>query len=161
MAAPGHVTTARGEVLDMEELKRKANARPLTAEQKAAMKDEVKPKKRPRKAINVRGNMPARGEEAPPMAEKRKKVAEAPAPEHKEFDKNPEGKSIADFTGIRIEEAKTLKGKVDDPVAHADGKLTDIMGELEANTPHSRDAADIVDQEDAEEAKKTTRTRKK
>lgn len=164
MSAPGHVTTARGEVLDMEELKRKANQKPLSAEQKAAMKDEVKPQKRVRKAINVRGNMPMRGEEKAPVAEK-PKAAHAPvaAPEPKPHDKNPEGKSIADFTGIKVDKPVKLKGKVEDPVAAADDALGDIMGELEQNTPHSRDAADLVEKEDADgqTATKTKRPAKK
>lgn len=163
MSAPGHVTTARGEVLDMEELKRKANQKPLSAEQKAAMKDEVKPQKRVRKAINVRGNMPMRGEEKAPVAEKPKAapapVAAAP-PVH---DKNPEGKSVADFTGITVDKPVRLKGKVEDPIATADNALGDIMDELEQNTPHSRDAADIVEKEDADgqTAAKTKRPAKK
>ena len=161
MAAPGQVTTARGDVINMDELKRRQTQRPLTAEEKAAMKDEVKPRKRPKKAINVRGNMPKRGEaEAPTSKTKR---APAPAPvEEKEFDKNPDGKTVADYTGIKVDKPVRLKGKVENPVEEADNTLNDIMGELEANTPHSRDAADVVEkEEEAEEKKPARRTTKK
>ena len=165
MAAPGQVTTARGDVINMDELKRNANKRPLTAEEKAAMKDEVKPRKRPKKAINVRGNMPSRGEAALDHQDRRghAKMQEetAPVEEEKEFDKNPEGKSVADFTGIKVDKPTRLKGKVENPVEEADNTLNDIMGELEANTPHSRDAADVVDKEEADEKKTTRRTTKK
>lgn len=160
MAGAGHVTTARGESLDIEDLKRKANKRPMTAAEKAAMKDEIKPRKKPRIPINVRGNMPRRGEEVIPEGKKRPSLNE-PLPMDTSMSPNkanPEGKSVADLTGMRLEKPKTLKGKVEDPTAHADGALGDIMQELETNAPHSREAAEVAEKEEAgETAKKTPR----
>ena len=159
MAAPGQVTTARGEVINMDELKRNANKRPMTAEEKAAMKDEVKPRKRPKKAINVRGNMPVKGEAKAPEPKPKKEPKPAPV-EEKEFDKNPDGKTVADYTGIKVDKPVRLKGKVENPVEEADNTLNDIMGELEANTPHSRDAAEVVEKEEEAEEKKPTRRKR-
>ncbi len=167
MAGAGHVTTARGEVLDIEKLKRDANKRPLTPAEKAAMKDEIKPRKKPRVPINVRGNMPRRGEEAAPVFKKKPNLNEPlPMDTSKSPNKeNPEGKTVADLTGIKVEKAKKLNGPVEDIQQHTEGALGDIIQDLETNAPHSREAADVVETErspdEMEEAATKKRTTRK
>lgn len=149
MAGAGHVTTARGDALDMEDLKRRANKRPMSPVEKAAMKDEIPVKKKPRIPINVRGNMPRSGEETKPEFKKK------PTPTEPMFmdtslspnKANPDGKTVADLTGIKIDRPKNLEGPVEDIQEHADSALGDIMQELETNAPHSRAAADAVERE--------------
>lgn len=165
MAGSGHVTTARGEVLDIEDLKRRANKRPLTAAEKAAMKDEIPVRKRPRVPINVRGNMPRAGEEQAPEF---KPTPNEPLPmdtRNSPGKSNPEGKTMAELTGMTLKDAKTLKGPVEDLEDHGQNALGDIMQELETNAPHSRKAADEVEKEktpdEMEEAAKKRGSRRK
>ena len=165
MAGAGHVTTARGQVLDIEKLKRDANKRPLTPAEKVAMKDEIPVRKRPRVPINVRGNMPRAGEERAPEFKPTPNEPMNPSTKKSPNKTNPEGKTIADLTGIKLEDPKSLKGPVEDPVGHAQGALGDIMQELETKAPHSREAADIVESEktpdEMEAAAKKRGTRRK
>lgn len=149
MAGAGHVTTARGDSLDMEDLKRKANKRPLTTAEKAAMKDEIPVKKKPRVPINVRGNMPRSGVEKAPEFKKKPTPNEPLLMDTSKSPgkANPEGLSMSDLTGIKVDKPKKLEGPVEDIQEHADGALGDIMQELETNAPHARDAAEVAETE--------------
>lgn len=158
MSGPGYVTTARGESLNMDQLIREQTRRPLTDAEKASLKSEIKPTKRPRNPINVRGHMPSSGQEKVPDVQHSAKKPRSP--EHPtRSDSRPGGdvKTIADFTGIKVKKPVRLKEKPENAEKASQEILGDIMDELEANAPHSREAVEQVEKEEASENPKATR----
>ena len=152
--AQGHVMTARGEVLNLDALIAKANAKMVKMPG-----SEIKKKKiSKRKPLNVRGYSPVSGEaKVPQMPEnvrheienrERQRVAAARAQQHKEMASsyNNEGTavSIADVTGLKMKvtEAAVLRQKarkqagVVAPEASGEA-LNEILQELSSDNRHS------------------------
>ncbi len=129
----GWVTTARGKELNLDELIAKAK-KPINA---GDLKNTVPQAPAPaRTAVNVRGFTPSAGT-AP------KTVAVAAAPEAPKVEsKAPpsaytggEATSVADMTGIKVNQVKYLKDKKPkDPQAVAHAALGEVLGELQAIT---------------------------
>lgn len=162
----GYVTTARGEVLNMDELRDKANL-PIA---KAKQTKTTVPKRdyRVRKPINIRGFQPGVGEhKIQEMPEDVAKTVSRLNPEEMpvktSYTETGEAESLADVTGVKVkatpEAIQRAKARADGnsaPEDVASDALTDILGDLEAANPNAQAAAD------AEEAapKKRTRSRK-
>ena len=165
----GWVTTARGESLNMDELKDKANL-PIA---KAKQTKTTVPKHdyRVRKPINIRGFQPGIGEHK--VQDMPDGVADTVArlnpdemPVKTSFTESGKAESLADVTGVKVKPTKEAieRAKARASGEHADSApvdvaseaLTDILGDLEAANPNAQAAAD------AEEAtpKKRTRSRK-
>ena len=154
MAGPGHVTTARGDSLNFDDLVAKSK-RPIgLKEEKSTIKKKPDPSRR--KQLNVRGFRPAQGESKLPEATAvPEQVAEQKAP-ISAYNDGKEADSLADVTGIKVKKKATTK-KPDKPaVEAASDALGDILGDIEASNPNSVAAADEVEKE---EVKKTTRRR--
>jgi hypothetical protein len=165
----GYVTTARGEVLNMDALKDAANLPLAKAKQ---TKTEV-PKRdyRVRQPINVRGHQPVAGEhqiqDMPDgVAATVARLNPEEMPVKTSYTESGEATSLADVTGVKIKPSKEAikrakKRAGNEPVGVpiedvAGAALTDILGDLEAANPNAQAAAD------AEEAtpQKRTRSRK-
>ena len=152
--AQGHVMTARGDVLNLDELKAKANAKMVKMPG-----SEIKKKKiSKRKPLNVRGYAPVSGEaKVPQMPEnvrqeienrERQRVAAVRAQQHKEMASsyNDDGTvaSMADITGLKMEvtEAAVFREKarkqagVVAPEASSEA-LNEILHELNSDNRHS------------------------
>lgn len=169
MSGQGMVTTARGEILNLDNLIEQAK-RPIGVKDQASEKQKrVVPQKR---NLNVRAFAPTLGEtEVPEVPEEvqealRKKNEAEDSHSTKSipssFRRHEDGRaqSIADLTGIRIEEVKHLKpkdmaGKSKEEVKNE--VLGEILTGLEKDNPNAEKAA-----KDAEEQqKKTKRTARK
>lgn len=169
--AQGHVTTARGESLNLDALKDAANLPIAKAKQ---TKTEV-PKRdySARKPINVRGFQPGAGEHQ--VQEMPEGVADTVArlnPDEKpmktSFTEDGEAKSVADVTGIKVkaspEAISRAKARAQDngdvaPEEVATAALGDILGDLEKANPNAQAAAEAEAEENA--APKKTRSRSK
>lgn len=113
MSGSGYVTSARGEVINMDELKNKANMPLAKSKQKNST---VKPKVKPRKALNVRGHVPAQGEHVmAPMSQEVKQrveyiessdgsktVAHDTIPPASTTTESGVAETLADVTGIKL-----------------------------------------------------------
>lgn len=154
MAGPGHVTTARGDSLNIDDLIAKAR-RPIgLKEEKSTIKKKANPSKR--KQLNVRGFRPAQGESTPPEAATQEQPEQKKVPVSA-YNDGEEASSLADVTGIKVEKKATTR-KPDKPAAEAaSDALGDILGTLEGTAPNSVAAAEEVEKEEA--AKPTTRKR--
>ena len=152
MAGPGHVTTARGDSLNIDDLIAKSK-RPIgLKEDKSTIKKKTKPGSR--KQLNVRGFRPAQGEAKPPESEIQEQPEQKKVPVSA-FNDGKDARSVADMTGIKVEKKATTK-KPDKPAAEAaSDALGDILGTLEETAPNSVAAAEEVEKEE----KKTTRRR--
>lgn len=152
--AQGHVMTARGEVLNLDELIAKANAKMVKMPA-----SEVKKKKiSKRKPLNVRGYAPVSGEaKVPQMPEnvkqeienrERHRVAAVRAQQHREmassFNDAGTAESMADITGLKMEvtQAAVLREKtrresgIVAPEASSEA-LNEILSELASDNRHS------------------------
>ena len=152
--AQGHVMTARGEVLNLDGLIAKANAKMVKMPA-----SEIKKKKiSKRKPLNVRGYAPVSGEaKVPQMPEnvrqeienrEQHRIAAVRAQQHKEMASsyNTEGTavSMSDITGLKmkITEAAVLRQKsrsqagIVAPEASSEA-LNEILHELSSDNRHS------------------------
>lgn len=157
MSGPGYVTTARGEILNMDQLIREQTKRPLTKAERDSLKSEIKPTKRPRTPINVRGHMPLSGAEKAPQVQP---AAAKAVPEHPTMSSSGSSetdKTLADFTSIKVDKPMRLKEKPESAGQASQEILSDIMKELEANAPHSREAAEQIEKEEYEEKQSASR----
>ena len=159
----GHVTTARGEVINMDALKDAANVPIAKAKQKGT---EVPKRTYPRKAINIRGNMPAQGEHKPNLeAVEPARIDPEEIPQRSAVSETGEVEKLADITGVKVkpttgavERAKARASNPEapeTPEAVANEALGDILGDLEAANPNAQAAADAEEKE----TKKPTRSR--
>jgi len=152
--AKGHVMTARGEMLNLDELMAKANS---TMVKMPA--SEIKKKKiSKRKPLNVRGYSPVSGEaKVPQMPEnvrqevenrERQRVDAVRTQQHKEMASsyNDGGKAVtmADITGLKMkvteaamtkEKARRNTGAV--PSEASNEALNEILQELSSDNRHS------------------------
>jgi hypothetical protein len=144
---PGHVITGSGELLNMDELIAKAS-RPIKG--KHDQKDKIIKREPPRVPLNVRGFRPdgagmvrvISGKDAPqPTAQ-----AEPVAPKAKEELAPPssyaggEARSLADLTGVKLDEPRRLKSKPKDAKAESAKVLGEILNQTaEATVERSRD----------------------
>lgn len=156
----GWVTTARGEALNIDELKDKANLPIAKAKQ---TKTEVPSRDyRNRKPINVRGFQPgAGGHKAQEMPEGVADTVAKLHPDEKPVD--DDATTLADVTGIKVKPSKAAveraKARANDDTAPEEAAaeaLTEILGDLENANPNAQAAA-----EEAEAAPKKTRSRSK
>lgn len=121
--AHGTVITAKGKRMDFADLVRKSR-KPIST---GDMKDTVVRQQPPTKELRARGHLPSHAgvakpvttEPVPPAPEK----AAAPAPQARQFDE----KSLADYTEIKIDEAKHMKGKPDDALQSSNEALEEIL----------------------------------
>lgn len=158
----GFVTTARGEVLNMDALKDAANLPLVKAKQ---TKTTVPKRTYPRPPINIRGNMPAQGDHKPELEEietKTRRIDPETIPQVSAVNDTGVVETSADITGVKvkptagaIERAKERSrgGDVPPPEEVANEALGDILGDLKAANPNAEKAAK------ADEAPKTTRSR--
>ena len=158
MTGKGWVTSARGQEINMDDLKMQAE-RPIGFKE---AKSEVKPKAplSKRTPVNIRGFVPAPGEakvpEMPPeisgMLEIRKdrKIPVRPS----------KVQSMADITRIKVSDAKFIKGKSENGArAASEDVLSNIMGDLNQDAPILVKAAE--DDERASKKVSTKKTKKK
>lgn len=133
---PGHVMTARGYLLNMDQLRVKSR-RPLI--DNVDHKDKVQPQKRPVKQLNMRGFMPSSEGVAPPAFSYQAR-AQPVLPRVVE----PDSTSLADLTGVTVDSPRHLREKPANSVEAADSTLREIMGELDQfrnrETPSDDDA---------------------
>jgi hypothetical protein len=148
----GHVTTARGDILDMDALKNAANMPIVKAKQ---TKTEVPKRVYDRKPVNLRGFQPGQGAHVPAL--------EAGVVQHIEPDEQPmvisttaSGivETLADVTGVKVKPTKEALDRAKARAA-ADGMvppedvavaaLGDILGDLEKANPNAQTAADEAD----------------
>jgi len=114
-----NVVTARGLVLNFEELVMKAR-KPQQAN--ANLKDTVTPQKLPTRQINIAGFVPdSSGVAKPPQPSV---VAPASAPERPL-------PSMADLTGITVDTPTRFKEKPADPTGAAHETLQEIISDLD------------------------------
>jgi hypothetical protein len=111
------VMSSRGELVNMDEIVDKGT-RPLNYKEPVS---EITPMEAPKAstAINMRGFMPAQSSIAPPEQTKITPVAEA-TPVVDEVARK-DTRSMADMTGLRIKEAKSIKLKPGQKPARGDG----------------------------------------
>ena len=178
----GHVTSARGESLNMDELKMKAKLPLALAKQKAQGNTEVKKKVVPRKPLNVRGHMPAQGEhKMADMPEEVKEtiqyiedsagegtgrtVAHDTIPPVAATAEGGTAENLADVTGVKvkaspeaIERQKARMGIEDEAPAEAASNeaLSEIMDDLKGGTETAAEA-----ETEEEKPARTRRTRAK
>lgn len=133
MSNKGLVVTARGEVMNLDQLIMKAS-RPLKAEDKTATTTprELPQKKAP---LNIRGFVPPTDGKAPELTEEVKRAMEDKAPVSP-FDPPP-GLTQADLTGVRVERAVYLKQKAQEITPGTDMRnyaetvaLNEIVGQM-------------------------------
>lgn len=167
----GYVTTARGEVLDMDGLKMKATLPIAEAKQPGRTVNKKTVSKR--KPLNVRGFIPARGEaEVPEMPEAIQAAVQGDMTEVKKTKVvhragvTAEGHStLAEITGIRADKpSEATKAKIKAAMdsgaerpaeAASEGALGEILSDLGDSNPNAVKAAE------SEQTKPTRRTRKK
>jgi len=158
----GFVTTARGEILNMDQLKTQAN-QPLIKKRERGT--TVKKSVPPRKPINVRGYQPQAGEAQTPevsdeileaMESRKEKTPSRTI--RASFPEDGEAKNLADVTGIRVNKPSAatkakVKAALDNnqrPAEASTKALDEILGDLEETNPKVVKAAE-------EEAKTTVR----
>ena len=154
----GSVTTARGELLDLDGLKAQATLPLVKAKQtKTQVKKHVFSKRKP---LNVRGFQPAQGDHVP--HQEPAVVVPDELPQRSSFSESGEVQTSADITGVKvkvtkgaIERAKARAGITEDgeaveAAAASEEALGEILGGLAAANPNAQVAAE-------EEEKKTTR----
>jgi len=152
------LTTARGELLDMDALKAQATLPLVKAKQ---TKTQVKKKTfSKRKPLNVRGFQPAQGEHVP--VQEPVKIISDKIPHKSSFSDTGEALTQADITGVKVkvtkgavERARARAGIMEDgnameAAAASEEALGEILGDLEAANPNAQKVADV-------EEKKTTR----
>lgn len=168
MSGQGMVTTARGEILNLDNLIEQSK-RPIGVKDRASEKEKrVVPKKR---NLNIRAFAPSHGEANVPevpeeVQEELRKKAEAQAartgkPIPSAFRRHEDGQaqSMADLTGIRVDEPRYLKkddleGKSTDEVKNE--VLGEILTGLEEGNPNAEKAAKEAEERKGQQ-KRTTR----
>lgn len=167
--AQGQVTTARGEVLDMDALKDAANLPLVKAKQ---TKTTVPPRDyKKRQPINVRGFKPAQGEHVPNL-EAAERIDPEEQPQKSAVAESGEVETLADITGVKVKPTKEAtaraKARLETGVSTDEattGALSEILSDLETGNPEAIEAAEKAEGEpDVEEVAKTPargrRTRK-
>ena len=154
----GFVTTARGQLLNMDELIAQSK-RPLNFKDK---KSEIKKRDIPNQAAeHAFGFKPETGSAKVISFENAEKVNTE--------QKVNEGETLAELTGITIDKTKHIKVKDGATVKKGDGvnyanneALNDILSDLEQSSPKAQEAAVKDDniEEDAEKQAPKTRTRR-
>lgn len=124
--AKGMVTTARGQVINMDALK-EASSRPLSSPNKHDIKKAKAPKQT--KALNVRGYMPAQGSAKPP--ELPEEIKETLAERKKTDSPVTKTKTMADLTGVRVDKPKRIKSRPENPEQASNEVLSEILNDLE------------------------------
>jgi hypothetical protein len=176
----GYVTTARGEVINIDELKRSASKALNPVVQPGS---EIKRKTvSKRKPLNMRGHVPAQGKAAAPkvpesLARKADEHTNIPNPA---IDNRPvksgyaedgEARTLADLTGVKVDQREYVKrkggqvqrGPVDQLEQQANEALGDILQDLAEANPN-REVMEEVERREAAAVTKATRkkaTRKK
>lgn len=158
MTGKGWVTTARGQALNMDDLKMQAE-RPIGFKD---AKSEVKPKKLPKRIpINVRGFLPAQGEaKVPEMPEKVAGVIEArKGKKTARVSVRPaQAESLADITRIKVDKAKFIKEAPKDGArAASEDVLANIMDDLNQDAPKLQKAAETEESVSKKAPKKTSK----
>lgn len=160
----GMVTTARGEILNIDELKMKATL-PIAKEKQPGNKVNKRNVSK-RKPLNVRGFQPGAGEASvPALSEEVQATLDAQTKKKSQtirasYAADGEAKTLADITGIRVDKpSEATKAKVkaalesdQRPAEVATEALSEILSGLDDSNPNA------VSEADAEE-KKTTRRR--
>lgn len=131
----GYVTTARGEVINMDALKESATS-PLVKQPKSEIQKKKVSRRRP---LNIRGYKPTAGSATVPEMpdEVREALAhkEGKKPERKatpsSFSESGKVESMADITGLKIKEPKHLKEKPKDAAQASSEALGEILTELQ------------------------------
>ena len=168
MAGPGFYTTARGEVINMDDLQQKAK-QPLV--QKAQPKSTVKKRDyNERKPLNVRGFQPAQGvaklqtmpDDVAKEVEKSRIIPEE-QPQPSSFNESGEVETLEDMTGVKVratpEAVARAKARIEKDIGveeASQASLNEILGDLKESNPNAEAAADVAE---AEEKKKSTTTR--
>lgn len=166
----GFVTTARGEILNMDQLKTQAT---MPIAEKKQPGREIKRKAEPkRKPLNVRGYLPQVGEaKAPELSDEvrtameSKKVKPTSSTIRASFADDGEAKSLADVTGIKVDKPSAatkqkVKAALENekrPAEAASETLGDILSELEETNPKAVEAAD---EEEKVDTVRRTRSKK-
>lgn len=170
----GFVTTARGEVLNMDQLKTLATM-PI-AEKKQPGRTVEKKTYSKRQPLNVRGYVPQQGEAKIPelsdevksaLSSKNKKISSKTIPAS--YSTTGTAESLADLTGIRVNKpSQATKEKVKQameneqrPAEVASEALDEILGDLQQNNPEAMKAASEEEKTASEEEKIVRRTRSK
>ena len=150
MAVSGNVTTARGETLNMDELKNKANLPLAKSKQKNST---IKPKVKPKKALNVRGYVPAQGEHVmAPMSkeveqriefiessEGGKTIAHDTIPPIAAHSKTGTAETLADVTAVKVTatpdaiKRKNAELAQEEISEESNEALEDILNDLESH----------------------------
>lgn len=115
------VITARGERLNMAELKLKAR-RPIMPPEVAST---VKPQQQPPRQANIRGFMPS-------MEGVTRRIGPNTT---KGSTPVQDGPSIADYTGVTVDHFKHLEARPEDALSAANQTLTEIITDLQTQTP--------------------------
>lgn len=152
----GHVITARGEALNLDQLIESAK-RPLNHKE-AKSEIGVRPTPNTRRSLNVRAFVPPQGRSKAPVAP----VVEAPVepevpaiPSRFRRAEDGEAQTLADLTGIRVDTPKTLRVAKEgeqgmDRKELAEGALlNNILGQLNRQNPGAAQEAERVAREDA------------
>lgn len=127
--AKGMVTTARGQVINMDALK-ESSTRPLASPNKNDIK---KNKHKEAKPLNVRGYMPAQGKATPPelpqeikdTLEARSRLSERSNSMQKKI------QTMADITGVKVDKPKRLRSRPSNPEQASNEVLSEILNDLE------------------------------
>ncbi len=118
-----NVVTARGFVLNFEELAMKAK-KPLRASN-IDLKDKIEPQKMPSRQINIAGFVPDISKVAKPMKATEQATAQLATPPEE-----PQP-SMADLTGVTVDTPTRFKEKPADPTAAANETLREIITDLD------------------------------
>jgi hypothetical protein len=151
----GHVITARGEALNLDQLIESAK-RPLNHKE-AKSEIGVRPTPSARRSLNVRAYVPPQGQSKAPVAP----VVEAPVepeapatPSRFRRAEDGEAQTLADLTGIRVDKATTLRVAKEgeqgvDRKELAEGALlNNILGRLNQQNPGAAQEAERVEREE-------------
>lgn len=130
--AKGMITTARGEVLNMDELIARSQA-PIGRKAEKSTREAPYQPRSVQPQTRVRGFVPQRGTTETPQAD----VADAPAHATAATKSGGDTKSLADMTGVKVKptaRAKALRAKAEDGVNVADEVLGDLLNEMQASS---------------------------
>lgn len=163
----GFVTTARGDILNMDQLKTQATM-PI-ADKKQPGREVKKQTVSKRQPLNVRGYLPQQGEAKAPEISKeilaamnKNKPVQSSKTIRASFTDTGEATSLADVTGIKVnkpsqatkEKVKAAMESEQRPSSVSEDALGDILSELKQSNPQATSA-------DNEEEKSTRRSRSK
>ena len=134
--AKGMVTTARGQIINMDALI-ESSRRPLSSNKKNDIKQNTPKKEKP---LNMRGYIPSQGKATPPELPEEMKKALAARQENSSKSNNPlyKEQTLADQTGVKIDKPKRLKSKPSNPEQASNEVLSEIMNDLEGQGSEKR-----------------------